>query len=381
MKLIHLSDLHIGKKVNGFSMIEDQKSILIKILGIIEEVKPDGVIIAGDIYDKGIPPAEAVTLFDDFLYKLSEKELKVFIISGNHDSAERLSFGSRIMSGNNIFISPVFKGKIAPVTCSDDYGDINFYLLPFIKPIDVRRRFGEMGLDSSLSYSDAVRIAVDKMEVDPAQRNVIVTHQFVIGAEKSDSEEPCSVGGTDEVSADVFDIFDYTALGHIHGPQSIGKDTIRYCGTPLKYSFSEEHHQKSVTVVELKEKGNITVETIDLCPKREMRTIEGKFEDVYSMDFYTEDYVQVNLTDDEPTPNALRKLRGVYPNIMILKNGGRSHNFILTAVEEEKLVQDSPLERVEKFLRDDEKVILTDEKMKYLKEIISEIWGAKYETD
>ena len=380
MKLMHLSDLHIGKKVNGFSLIDDQKFILKQILTIIGEVKPDGVIIAGDVYDKGIPSAEAVTMFDDFLFELSEKNLKVFIISGNHDSAERLSFGSRIMSNKMIHISPVFKGKITPVTYSDEYGDINFYLLPFIKPSDIRKKFEDMELDRSLSYSDAVRIAVEKMNVDPSKRNVIVTHQFVIGAERSDSEEPCSVGGTDEVSADIFDIFDYTALGHIHGPQNIGKPTIRYCGTPLKYSFSEEHHQKSVTVVELKEKGNVTIETIDLCPKHDMRTIEGKFDEVFNIDFYTEDYIQVNLTDDEPTPNALRRLRGVFPNIMKLRNGLRSGSFTITSIEEEKLMNDSPLEIVKAFIID-RKVALTPEREEYLRKIITEIWEGKYETD
>ena len=380
MKLMHLSDLHIGKKVNGFSLIDDQKFILKQILTIIGEVKPDGVIIAGDVYDKGIPSAEAVTMFDDFLFELSEKNLKVFIISGNHDSAERLSFGSRIMSNKMIHISPVFKGKITPVTYGDEYGDINFYLLPFIKPSDIRKKFEDMELDRSLSYSDAVRIAVEKMNVDPSKRNVIVTHQFVIGAERSDSEEPCSVGGTDEVSADIFDIFDYTALGHIHGPQNIGKPTIRYCGTPLKYSFSEEHHQKSVTVVELKEKGNVTIETIDLCPKHDMRTIEGKFDEVFNIDFYTEDYIQVNLTDDEPTPNALRRLRGVFPNIMKLRNGLRSGSFTITSIEEEKLMNDSPLEIVKAFIID-RKVALTPEREEYLRKIITEIWEGKYETD
>ena len=380
MKLMHLSDLHIGKKVNGFSLIDDQKFILKQILTIIGEVKPDGVIIAGDVYDKGIPSAEAVTMFDDFLFELSEKNLKVFIISGNHDSAERLSFGSRIMSNKMIHISPVFRGKITPVTYGDEYGDINFYLLPFIKPSDIRKKFEDMELDRSLSYSDAVRIAVEKMNVDPSKRNVIVTHQFVIGAERSDSEEPCSVGGTDEVSADIFDIFDYTALGHIHGPQNIGKPTIRYCGTPLKYSFSEEHHQKSVTVVELKEKGNVTIETIDLCPKHDMRTIEGKFDEVFNIDFYTEDYIQVNLTDDEPTPNALRRLRGVFPNIMKLRNGLRSGSFTITSIEEEKLMNDSPLEIVKAFIID-RKVALTPEREEYLRKIITEIWEGKYETD
>ena len=296
MKLIHLSDLHIGKKIYGYSMLEDQKHILNQILNIIKDVNPDGIIIAGDVYDKSVPPSEAVTEFDDFLYMLSKFDKPVFIISGNHDSAERLAFGARIMSDKKIYFSPVYTGNISPIECKDEYGSVFFYLLPFIKPNDVKKRFPDAQLNGS-NYSDAVRFAVEQMNIDPSKRNVLVTHQFVKGASKSDSEEPCSVGGTDEVAADIFDIFDYTALGHIHRPQNIGKSNLRYCGTPLKYSFSEENQNKSVTVVDIREKGVADVSTIDLYPLRDMRTVEGEFENIRNSSNYTEDYVRVILKD------------------------------------------------------------------------------------
>ncbi len=379
MKLIHLSDLHIGKKLNGYSMLEDQKYILNQILDIVKTVSPDGIIIAGDIYDKSVPPSEAVTEFDDFLYALSEMDKPIFIISGNHDSAERLSFGSRIMSDKKIYISPVYNGNITPVECEDEYGSVFFYLLPFIKPNDVKKRFPDAPFNGS-NYSDAVRFAVEQMNIDPSERNVIVTHQFVKGASKSDSEEPCSVGGTDEVAADIFDVFDYTALGHIHGPQNIGKPNIRYCGTPLKYSFSEEKHKKSVTVVDIREKGVTEVSTIDLNPLRDMRTVEGEFAEVRKISNYTEDYVRVILTNSEPVHDAFQFLRETYPNIMILKNGTNSSENTIEAFKDDQLEKRSPLDIVAEFLTV-KGVEMTDMRKNYLEKIISEIWEGKNETD
>ncbi len=379
MKLIHLSDLHIGKKIYGYSMLEDQKHILNQILNIIKDVNPDGIIIAGDVYDKSVPPSEAVTEFDDFLYMLSKFDKPVFIISGNHDSAERLAFGARIMSDKKIYFSPVYTGNISPIECKDEYGSVFFYLLPFIKPNDVKKRFPDAQLNGS-NYSDAVRFAVEQMNIDPSKRNVLVTHQFVKGASKSDSEEPCSVGGTDEVAADIFDIFDYTALGHIHRPQNIGKSNLRYCGTPLKYSFSEENQNKSVTVVDIREKGVADVSTIDLYPLRDMRTVEGEFENIRNSSNYTEDYVKVILTNSEPVHDALQCLRPTYPNIMILKNGTYSAEYALDTFEDDEKNNRSPLDIVSEFLID-RGVEITDMRKKYLEKIISEIWEGNNETD
>ena len=230
MKIMHLSDLHLGKRVNEFSMLEDQEYILTKIINIIDEQEPQVVIIAGDVYDKSVPSAEAVELFDDFLVRLSKRNLKVFVISGNHDSAERIAFGGRLMDKSGIYMSPVYNGKVEPITLADDYGEVNFYMLPFVKPSNVRRFYPEYEIGS---YTDAIKAAIDTMNMDANKRNVLITHQFVTGALRSESEE-ISVGGTDNVDANVFEDFDYVALGHIHRAQKCGSEFIRYSGTPLK---------------------------------------------------------------------------------------------------------------------------------------------------
>ena len=247
MKLIHLSDLHLGKRVNEVSMLEDQEYILTQIIQIIDGEQPDAVLIAGDVYDKSVPSAEAVMLFDGFLCRLAKRRLPVLIISGNHDSPERLAFGGRLMEGAGVYLSPVYNGSVSPVTLSDAHGEVHFWLLPFLKPAHVRRFFPDETVES---YTDAIRTAIQRMTIDTSARNVLLTHQFVTGAQTCESEE-LSVGGSDNVDASVFDGFDYVALGHLHGPQNIGSNRIRYCGTPLKYSFSETSHYKSVTVVEL----------------------------------------------------------------------------------------------------------------------------------
>lgn len=223
MRLIHLSDLHLGKRVNEFSMLEDQEYILTKIINIVDNEKPDAVIIAGDVYDKSVPSAEAVELFDDFLVRLSKRHLKVVVVSGNHDSSERIAFGGRLMDANGIHISPVYHGEITPVTMEDEYGVLNVYMLPFLKPVNVRRFFPDAEISS---YTDALRVAVNQLRINADERNILVTHQFVTGAVRSDSEY-ISVGGTDNVDSSVFEGFDYVALGHIHRPQSVGKETVR----------------------------------------------------------------------------------------------------------------------------------------------------------
>ena len=261
MKFIHLSDLHIGKRVNEISMIEEQEHILNQILQIIDDEKPDAVIIAGDVYDKSVPTTEAVELLDSFLFRLSKRDAEVFIISGNHDSSERLAFGSRLIDQSGIHIAPVYRGEVA----KHFVNGVNIYLLPFIKPAHVRPYFEDEKINT---YNDALRVAVNAMNIDPAQRNILVTHQFVTGSSRTESED-VSVGGTDNIDAEVFADFDYVALGHIHRPQNCGSEKIRYCGTPLKYSFSEAKDEKSVTVGELDENKNLTIRTIPLTPKHD----------------------------------------------------------------------------------------------------------------
>ena len=374
MKLIHLSDLHIGKRVNEVSMIEDQEYILHQILRIIKDEKADAVLLCGDIYDKSIPSAEAVTLFDDFLNRLALLQVTVLAISGNHDSPERLAFGNRLMEGAGIHISPVYDGSISPLQLTDAQGAVNFWLLPFIKPAHVKRYYPDEAIES---YTDACRVAVAHMGVDTRERNVLLTHQFVTGAVTCESEE-LSVGGSDNVDASVFEGFDYVALGHIHGPQNVGSNKIRYCGTPLKYSFSEAGHYKSVTVVELGEKGNLELHTAALTPLHDMRVIRGSFGEVTSKSFYegtaTDDYLQVILTDEEDVPEAIGKLRVIYPNIMKLTYDNtrtRTHQMIDGAADVE---QKTPLQLFGELYEQQNNQPMSEEQSRFVQELIESIW-------
>lgn len=349
MKLLHLSDLHIGKRVYEFSMLEDQKYILGEILGIVDRERPDGVLLAGDIYDKTVPSGEAVQVLDGFLTVLADRGIPVFLISGNHDSPERIAFGSEIMSGRGVYVSPVYDGTGRSVVMEDQYGPVTIWLLPFLKPAVVRHAFPDQEIGT---YEDAVRTAVERLEVDTGTRNVLVSHQFVTGAFRCESEE-VSVGGLDQVGVSVFAPFDYVALGHIHSPQHVGRETVRYCGTPLKYSFSEVSQEKSVTMVELFEKGTIRVSQIPLRPLRDMRKLRGTYIEVTSRDFYkemnTEDYVQITLTDEDDIPEGIRKLRTVYPNLMRLEYDNRRtrEEREVEAGSQEK--DRTPLELLEEF--------------------------------
>ena len=327
MRIIHLSDLHLGKRVNDFSMIEDQKFILERILEIIDEEKPQAVLIAGDVYDKPLPPAEAVRLFDDFISRLSETDTEVFIISGNHDSAERLSFGSQIMDRQGIHFAGGYDGSTRCFSLEDEYGSVSFYMLPFIKPVHVRQAFTDDEKAAQIAtFTDAVAYAIEKMGIDKNERNVLIAHQFCTGAERSESED-ISVGGLDNVDVSVFSTFDYTALGHLHGPQTPFADRIRYCGSPLKYSFSEAEQNKSVTIIELGEKKDgmcrAHLRTTELIPLRDMKVLKGKFIELTDKNYYkqieTNDYMRIILTDEEDVIGALGSLRSIYPNIMRLE--------------------------------------------------------------
>lgn len=320
MKLFHLSDLHIGKRVNEFSMIEDQKYILKRILDLAEEEKPDGIILAGDIYDKQIPSAEAVQVFDEFITRLAGRAIPVFIISGNHDSAERLAFGGRLLNSRRIYLSPVYDGSVTKIPLKDQYGTVWIHLLPFIRPSTVRHVF-ENEADLVTDVQTAAETVIRHMEIDLKDRNILVAHQFVTGASRCESED-VQVGGLDNIDAAVFTPFDYTALGHIHSPQNVGTDRVRYCGTPLKYSFSEVDQEKSITVVELEKKGTVRTSLLPLKPLRNMRKLRGTYLELTDRSFYRdmnrEDYIQVTLTDEDDVPDGLQKLRVIYPNIMQL---------------------------------------------------------------
>ena len=377
MKFIHLSDLHLGIRVNDFSMSEDQRYILDRILDIIDSEVPDGIIIAGDIYDKSMPPAEAVAMFDDFISSIADRKIKTFIISGNHDSAERIAFGSRIMNAGGIYLSPVYNGDIKPVVMEDEYGSVNIYMLPFVRPSAVRAFYPD---DDTDSYSSAVETAVKHMNADFSQRNIIITHQFVTGAVRSDSED-ISVGGTDNVSADIFADFDYTALGHIHKPQNIGSERIRYCGTPLKYSFSEAKQDKSVTVIELGKKGDVNVRTVKLIPLRDMTELKGSYEELMKKSFYdgtgyTEDYVHITLTDENDIPDAVSKLRLVYHRLMKMDydNARTKKQSIIEGMTSAR--EADPEKLFGEFFESQNNVPMNDEQAAFVSGIIKEVWEA-----
>lgn len=378
MKFIHLSDLHIGKRVNEYSMIEDQKYIFTQIINIIDNEKPHGVIIAGDVYDKSVPSAEAVELFDNFLVRLSSRKVSVFVISGNHDSAERLAFGGRIMNESGIYMSPVYDGCVKPIVTEDEFGKVNVWMLPFVKPADVRRFFDDAEINT---YTDAVKTAIDHLPLNPDERNVMITHQFVTGADRTESEE-ISVGGTDNVDVSVFEPFDYTALGHIHRPQNCKSEKVRYSGTPLKYSFSEAKDIKSVTVAELGEKGSLKVTAVPLTPLRDMVEIKGKYKDIMLRDFYAdtsyqEDYTHITLTDEEDIPDAIGKLRSVYHNLMKLDYDNlRTRTNGITDLQADS-ENKSPYEHFCEFYEKQNNQPMNDKQCEFMKKLIEEIWEEK----
>ena len=376
MRLAHISDLHLGKRVNEFSMLEDQRYIVKQIESILEEEAADAVLIAGDVYDKPVPPGEAVRLFDGFLTALADRGIHVFVISGNHDSPERIAFGSRLMEKSRVYMAPVYDGHVNPIELRDAYGSVYVYMLPFIKPAVVKKCWPEEKIET---YEDAVGCAVAHMKEDafvPEARNVLMAHQLVIGASRCDSEE-VSVGGLDQVSAGLFRDFDYTALGHIHGPQNAGGERIRYCGPPLKYSFSEAGHVKSVTIVDLEEKGDIRVWTRPLIPLHDMREIRGSYEEVVSRDFYrgtaVDDYLHITLTDEEDILDAMGKLRAIYPNIMRLDYDNRRTREGGQLPEKVQRAK-SPLELLEELYALQNNQPMSGEQRELSARLIEELW-------
>ena len=375
MKIIHLADLHIGKRVNEFSMIDDQKYILNQILEIIDKEKPDAVIIAGDVYDKQVPSIEAVELLDSFISDISKRKTTTFIISGNHDSAERLAFGSSLMAMGKIYISPVYNGKISKYTLKNDFGSANFYLLPFVKPSHVKRFFPDEKIES---YTDAIKVVVDNLKLDTSEINILIAHQFVTGASRTESEE-ISVGGLDNVDASVFEDFDYVALGHIHRPQKIGIERIRYCGTPLKYSFSEVNDTKSVSIIEINSKEDFNLRMIPLIPKRDMRKIRGTYEELITKTSYentnTDDYIHVTLTDEFNVADAIQKLRVIYKNIMKLEYDNiRTRESRKINLDDMVIENKNPLEIFSEFYKLQNNKEMNDEQKEIIKKIMEEVW-------
>lgn len=378
MKFLHLADLHIGKRVNGFSMLEDQSYIFNQIIDIVDQEQPDAVLIAGDVYDKPIPSADAVQLLDDFLFRLSCRHVQVYMISGNHDSAERISFGGRLMSASGIHLAPVYDGAIEPLTLTDAFGSVHIYLIPFLRPANVRHFHVDAQINS---YTDAMRTVIERIPVSPSDRNIAVAHQFVtasgIEPETCESEE-LSVGSLEQVDASVFADFDYVALGHIHGPQKISRDSIRYSGSPLKYSFSEVNHKKSVTVIDMQEKGCVDIRQIALHPKRDMALLRGTFASLIDSAFLqahdTQNYVKITLTDEDDIPNALTRLRTCYPNLMLLEYDNtrtRTQSDILGAEHAE---QKTPLQLFDELYEKQNGQPMNDTQRSFTMRLIREIW-------
>ena len=372
MKLIHLSDLHLGKRVNEFSMIEDQKYILDEILRIIDKEEPDGILLAGDLYDRPVPSAEAVQLFDSFLTRLAKRKLPVYAIGGNHDSAERIAFGAHIMSSSGICMSPVYDGKTAKYCLMDSYGEVWIHLLPFLRPSTVRHALPERA-EEIQSTADGVRAALEQAKIDPGERNILLAHQFVTGALRCEAEE-LQVGDVDQIPVELFDAFDYVALGHIHSPQKVGRETVRYCGSPLKYSFSEAGQEKSITIVELKEKGTVELRTIPLKPLHDLRKIRGTYLEVTAKTFYENsdrtDYLMVTLTDEEDVPDGMAKLRTIYPNLMRLEYDNKRTRSNAEVTAAERIEEKSELELFQEFYELQNNQSMTEQQKAFVKALL-----------
>lgn len=381
MKLLHIADLHIGKRVNEFSMLEDQKYILQEILRIVDEIKPLGILMAGDIYDKSLPSGEAVEVLDEFLTELVSRKVQLFIVSGNHDSAERLNYGSRIMEKNGVHIAGTFDGKLKQIVIIDDLGPVNIYLLPFVKPAMVNPHYLDQDIQT---YEDALNIVIDASKIDEKERNILVAHQFITHGgkepERSDSET-LAIGGLDNIDASVFEPFDYVALGHLHGPQSIGRKMVRYAGSPLKYSFSETRQNKSVTILELGQKGTLDVRTVSLTALHDMRTIKGPLEELVragaSLPEISQDYIRAILTDEDEVYDAIGQLRQVYPNMMRIdfENSRSRQNFNSKTAASGDVARKSPLELFGEFYTKQNNIEMTEEQRQVIQEVLEQVGG------
>ena len=355
-------------------MLEDQRYILEQILALLDQTPVDGVLLAGDLYDKPVPPAEAVRLLDWFLTQLAARKLPVFAISGNHDSADRVAFGSALLADSRVYVSPVFTGAPQPIPLQDAHGTVDVYLLPFLKPAMVRHVWPDEPIES---YNDALACVLRHCVPDPGHRSVLVAHQFVAGAAACESEEP-SVGGVDSVDAALFDAFDYVALGHLHSPQKVGRETLRYCGTPLKYSFSEAGQCKSATFVELGAKGEVHITTAPLTPRHDLRGLRGSYMELTDRSRYegtaVDDYLYITLTDEQDVPDALARLRVIYPNLMQLDYDNQRTRQQQEICAPERTESISPLEQLAAFYQLQNNQSLTAEQTAFCQALIEEIW-------
>ena len=369
MKFLHLSDLHIGKNVNGFSMVDEQRHVFKQIIGYIKSENPDAIIIAGDVYDRAVPVIEAVRVFDDFLTELANLNIAVLLISGNHDSAERMNFASRLLTDKKIYLCGTFNGTINKVILNDIYGEINFYLLPFIKP-------------------EIVSETIENAGIDYTARNALISHQFYIKSGESpirSESEINPVGGLDAIDCSILEKFDYVALGHLHGSQKIGAEHICYAGSPVKYSFSEWKQVKSVKLVELNEKNNIKITDLPLAPLHDMREIKGELEKLLSDEISNlankEDYLRVILTNEDEIIDPMGKIRSVYPNVMALAFENSRANIDISEItpDFEKIENLSPYDLFSEFFLDINGSVMSEEQLEIVKELLES--GANIENE
>jgi exonuclease SbcD len=380
MKILHTSDLHIGKRINEYSLLDEQKYILNEIYIYAQAEQPDAIIIAGDIYDKSIPSAEAVAVFDEFLVKLAKLGKAIFIISGNHDSAERISFASRIMEASKVYLSPVYNGDIHPVILNDGHGETAFYMLPFIKPSSVQHFAGEE--EGIKTYNDALRYAIRKMGVDRSRKNILITHQYITDAERTESED-IMVGGLDNVDASIFDDFDYVALGHLHRAQSCGRNTVRYSGSPLKYSFSEVNDKKSVSIIEINGNQEVKVTSKQLNPLHDWYDLRGTYDELTAKAYYdgtdlTEAFVRITLTDEEDIPDGMRKLKTIYHRLTELRYDNNRTRAGLTLVGKPMNIESlNPTQLFGELFEKQNAQKLSKEQSEFLQGLIDKIFNDK----
>ena len=392
MKIIHTGDWHIGKIVNEFSMIEEQTFILNQLIDVIKEEKPHALIIAGDIYDRSIPPVEAVELLDEVFNKiLIEFNTPILAIAGNHDSAERLSFASNLLTKNGLHIAGVFNKNIKKVSLKDEDEVVNFYLVPYVDPRELRSILQNSNIST---HDDAMKeiINIIKGQLNEKEKNILVTHGYVsyikedneksdgytkAGLYITDSERPLSIGGTDIISAEHFSCFNYTALGHLHRPQKVKDDKIRYSGSLLKYSFSEAEHKKSITITDIDKDGQVSINLRELVPKRDMRMIKGPLEKLISPEVYkgtnVEDYIYAVLTDEGELIDPISRLRAVYPNVMGLSRDGTSSKEDSRTSAIKGYKSKSKLELFQEFYESISGKELNEDKLSIIRDIIDNL--------
>lgn len=380
MRLLHLGDLHFGKVVNSFSMLEDQRYAIEQVKSYIKEYKPDAILLAGDIYDRSVPPARAVALYSDFLKEvLIELKTPVLAVAGNHDGADLINFGHELFEAAHYYVAGRYTTEMKKVVLNDEFGPVNFYLLPFADYAVVRELQGD---ETIKSLDDAMRVTMATNPIDETQRNVLLTHAFVVGSTEevliSDSEKKLVVGGKESVSSAYLEVFDYVALGHLHRTQKVGSDKIRYSGSLLKYSFSEESYQKSITMIDLDETGAIKCELLPLNPKRDLKTLKGTLEEVLAMPS-CEDYLRVVLLDQGELIEPMAKLRQNYPNVMILELEHNHLEFKGSDLTKEARKEKTPEQLFNDFYLHHKGENLSDKAEQSIKKIMEEVGKESFE--